>query len=253
MPQISGVIITLNEEKHIGQCLESLQGIADEIVVVDSFSTDKTEEICNGYGVRFIKHKFEGYFEQKNYAVSQAKFRHVLSLDADEALSDELRKSIMEVKNNFDHDGYLFSRHDNYCGRWLRHSRHNPNRYLRLFDSDKGHWEGPNPHDRFVLAEGSRKKRLKGVLLHWNYESFEDHLNKMNRFSTISAEELFKKGAKASTCKALIHMGWGMFRTYILAGGFLDGYLGLVNSYIRAHASFMKYAKLRKMNSDAKR
>src|SRR4051812_6627636 len=106
MPQISAVIITFNEEKNIGRCLDSLIGIADDMVVVDSFSTDKTEEICRLKGARFVQHKFDGHIEQKNWAITQAKFPYVLSLDADEALSEELQKSILAIKNNWTKDGY---------------------------------------------------------------------------------------------------------------------------------------------------
>jgi glycosyltransferase involved in cell wall biosynthesis len=249
MPQISAVIITLNEEKYIGRCLDSLKGVADEIIVVDSYSSDATAAICERSGVRFIRHQFAGYVEQKNYALTQAKYSHILSVDADEALSDELRDSILRVKEDFSCDGYMMSRHDNYCGRWLKHSRHNPGRHMRLFLRGKGTWKGPNPHDRFVLEPGSRKKRLKGVLLHWNYETKEEHLEKMKSFSSISAAELFKSGRRAGMFTALFHMCWSFFRTYFLGAGFLDGYLGYVNSSIRAQASFSKYHKLRILNT----
>ena len=166
MSKISAVIITFNEEAYIGNCLESLKDLADEIVVVDSFSTDATEEICRKYNVRFISHAFEGYVEQKNYAVSQAKYRHVLSLDADEALSEELKKSILEIKDNMVYDGYYVNRHNNYCGKWMIQSPFIPDRHMRLFDSSKGRWKGINPHDKFRLDPGTKSKKLKGLLLH---------------------------------------------------------------------------------------
>ena len=128
MVKISAVIIAYNEEDFIERCLESLEGIADEIVIVDSLSTDSTPEKCKKYNVRFVQHAFEGYAEQKNYATSLASYPHVLSLDADEALSEELKKSILEVKENFKYDGYLFNRRNNYCGKWMKHSRLYPDR-----------------------------------------------------------------------------------------------------------------------------
>src|SRR4030042_3824856 len=121
MSKISAVIISFNEELNIGKCLASLEGIADEILVVDSFSADSTEKICRRFNVRFIKHAFEGYFEQKNYALSLAAYPHVLSLDADEELSDELKGSILKIKDNFKYDGYVFNRLNNYCGEWIKH------------------------------------------------------------------------------------------------------------------------------------
>ena len=134
------IIITLNEERNIGRCLESVNDIADEIVVVDSYSTDDTEKICKLYGVKFIQHRFDGHIEQKNWAINQAKYPHILSLDADEVLSPRLKASIKAVKENWEFDGYYFNRMTNYCGKWIRHSSWYPSRKLRLWDSRKGEW-----------------------------------------------------------------------------------------------------------------
>ena len=161
MPKISAVIITFNEEKYIEKCISSLEEIADEIIVVDSFSTDRTEDICGKFNVRFSKHKFDGYVEQKNYAMSLASYPYILSLDADEALSDELKKSILGIKDNLKYDGYIFNRLNNYCGKWIKHSRWYPDKHLRLFNSAKGKWTGPNPHDKFKLDPGSKVTRIK--------------------------------------------------------------------------------------------
>ncbi|MBG0860497.1 MAG: glycosyltransferase family 2 protein [Bacteroidales bacterium] len=253
MPEISAVIITFNEELLIERCLTSLQGIADEVVVVDSNSTDSTEEICRRYNVKFIKHAFEGYVEQKNYATSLAVWPHVLAIDADEALSDELKESILRIKKNFEFDGYVFNRLNNYCGKWLKHSRGYPDKHLRLFDSTKGKWVGPNPHDKFRLNPGCRTRRLKGDLLHWSHKSIEEHADKVNRFSTISANEYFKAGQKAGPFTGLFHMSWSLFRSYILCAGFLDGYLGFISCSISAWGSFLKYSKLRWLSIEAKK
>ncbi|MEK6565704.1 MAG: glycosyltransferase family 2 protein, partial [Bacteroidota bacterium] len=135
MTRLSVVIITHNEEQNIARCLESIRGVADEIVVVDSFSTDKTRAICQKHGARFIRHKFEGHIEQKNFAMRQAKSPYILSLDADEALSPELRQSILDVKNNWASDGYRINRLTNYCGAWIRHCGWYPDTKLRLLDA----------------------------------------------------------------------------------------------------------------------
>jgi glycosyltransferase involved in cell wall biosynthesis len=252
MQKISAVIITLNEAQFIGQCLKSLEDVADEIIVVDSFSTDTTEEICNNYKTRFIRHAFESYVDQKNYALSMATYPYVLSLDADEALSDELKKSILAVRDNPGSDGYRFNRRNNYCGKWINHSRWYPDRQLRLFNKSKGKWVGPNPHDRFMPDPGSRITLLKGDLQHWNYSSFSDHIDKINRFSTISANEYFKAGKKAGPCAASVHCFWSFFRSYILRAGFLDGYIGFAGSSITAWGSFLKYSKLRMLIMNSK-
>jgi glycosyltransferase involved in cell wall biosynthesis len=251
MPSISAVIITFNEQEHIGNCINSLQNVADEIVVVDSFSTDSTETICSKFNVRFVKHPFEGYFEQKNYALSLARYPIVLSLDGDEALSDELKRSLLEVKNNWIYEGYRFNRRHNYCGKWLRFSRWYPDRQLRLFETGKGRWVGPNPHDKVEMDRGTRIKWIKGDLLHWNYSSYEDHIEKINRFSTIAAREYFRAGKRAGSLTAPVHGAWCFFRSYILNAGFLDGYAGYICCSVTAYASFLKYAKLRRLISDS--
>lgn len=252
MPKISAVIIAFNEEQYIEKCLASLEGIADEIVVVDSFSTDHTEDICGKFNVRFNKHEFEGYVEQKNYALSLAAFPYVLSLDADEALSDELKKSILKIKDNFIYDGYILNRLNNYCGKWIKHSRCYPDKHLRLFNPTKGKWIGPNPHDMFKMNPGSKVTRLKGDIYHWYSASIEEHWDKVNLFSTISANEYFKAGRKSGPLTAHMHMVWSFFRSYILNAGFLDGYLGYTGCSITAMSSFLKYSKLRRLNSQSK-
>ena len=157
MTPISVVIITFNEEKNIGRCLESVKNIADEIVVLDSFSTDKTEEICLQHGASFFQHPFDGHIEQKNRAITYATYPHILSLDADEVLSPELEQSIKAVKENWQADGYYFNRLTNYCGKWIRHCGWYPDRKLRLWDSRKGKWGGVNPHDKYMLEPNAKQ------------------------------------------------------------------------------------------------
>lgn len=252
MKKISAVIIAYNEEEHIGKCLASLGGITDEIIVVDSFSTDSTKEICNEFNVRFFEHPFEGYVEQKNYAASLAGNDYVLSLDADEELSVELKKSILKIKDNPEYDGYKFNRLTNYCGKWIRHSGWYPDPHIRLFNRSKGKWTGINPHDKFRMDPGSKVKKLNGDLYHWYCSTFEEHIEKVNRFSTIMANEYFKKGIKTGLFTAVIHSWWRFIRTYIWGAGFLDGFIGHAACSISAHSSFLKYVKLRKMYADAK-
>lgn len=253
MAKISAVIIAFNEEEHIGKCLSSLSGLTDEIIIVDSFSTDSTKEICNKFNVTFIEHPFEGYVEQKNYALSLVRNKYVLSLDADEELSRELRDSILKIRDDFQYDGYKFNRLTNYCGKWIKHSGWYPDRHVRLFDVTKGKWTGTNPHDKFRMDPGSRVKRAKGDLYHWYCASFEEHIEKINRFSTIMANEYFKRGKKTGLFNAELHRWWRFFRTYYIGAGFLDGFRGHAACSISAYASYLKYAKLRMLNSESKR
>ncbi len=247
MNEISAVIITYNEERNIGRCLESLQGVADEIVVVDSFSTDKTEKICQGYGVRFIRHPFDGYMEQKNWAAAQAAYDRVLSLDADEALSEELKSSILSVKNNWQHEGYYFNRLTNYCGQWIRHLGWYPDRKLRLWDRRRGSWEGKGLHEIFLLHAGYKAGFLKGDILHYSYYSIRGHIEQVNKFTDIGADTAFKNGKEAPLGIIIFNPLWKFFRDYIIKLGFLDGYYGLVISVISAQATFLKYVKLREL------
>jgi len=248
MTQLSVVIITLNEEHNIARCLASVKGIADDLLVVDSFSTDKTIEIAEANGARVIKHKFEGYIEQKNWALSQANYPFVLSLDADEALSEQLRFLIMEVKNNKQYDGYTMNRFTNYCGKWVRHCGWYPDTKLRLFDKTISKWGGVNPHDKLEMKESAKVFHLKGDILHYSYYTLADHINQVNKFTEISANALFKMGKKASLLKIKFGPFIKFMKDYFLKLGFLDGYTGFVISRISAHAAFLKYAKLRQLN-----
>lgn len=252
MEKISVVIITFNEARNIARCLDSVRDIADDIVVVDSFSTDQTKEICKLKGVRFIEHAFAGHIEQKNWAISQAKYPFVLSLDADEALDATLRESIREAKKNPLFDGYYINRLTNYCGKWIKHCGWYPDKKLRLWNSNKGKWDGTNPHDRFVMDKTAKTGFLKGDILHYSYYTLNDHLKQINYFSDINALEAFKKGKKAGILKIIFSPIIKFKRDYFLKLGFLDGYHGFIISAVSAFASFMKYAKLRELHKNSK-
>ncbi len=247
MVKISAVIITLNEEKNIERCIRSLQNVADEIVVVDSFSSDGTESVCRKHGVRFILHKFEGYRNQKNFAISQATYDYILSLDADEALSVELEREINRIKENWTHDGYKITRLNNYCGKWIYHTDWYPEKRIRLFDRRKGVWAGANIHEIVKMQPEARVKELNGHLLHWRYSNYEEHLSELNKYSTISAHEYYKKGIKAGYLKIFFHSFWRFFHSYFIRTGFMSGFNGLLISFLLSKHCFVKYAKLRKL------
>jgi glycosyltransferase involved in cell wall biosynthesis len=249
---LSVVIITYNEEKNIGRCLDSVVDFADEIVIVDSFSKDKTKEICSKYNVKFVEHKFEGHIEQKNYAISQASSPFILSLDADEVVSGELKKSILAAKKNWDADGYCFNRLTNYCGKWIKHTGWYPDKKLRLWDSRKGRWTGQNPHDKYVMQDNAVVKHLKGDLLHYSISTIDQHIVTVNKFSSIAAETKFIKGTKSNLFKIMVYPFWKFIRHFIIHGGFLDGHYGFVISVISSHATFLRYVKLRELNKKKK-
>ena len=253
MQKISAVIIAFNEEVYIEQCIRSVAEVADEIVVVDSFSADRTREICLSLGVRFIEHQFEGYRDQKNFALTQASFDYVLSLDADEALSPPLEKSILLAKKDLKYDGYKFNRLNNYCGRWIYHTNLSPECKIRLFNRNKAQWGGFNIHETITLDNPKSVKFLEGSLLHWLYDSYEESINKMNTYTTIQANEYFSKGYKSSSIRLLISPAWRFFHSYFLKAGFLDGYDGYVISKLLSTTCFLKYVKLRKLHIEARK
>lgn len=246
MPQISVVIITYNEEKNIARCLESVASVADEIVVLDSFSKDRTKEICASYGVKFYEHAFDGHIQQKNRAITYATYPYILSLDADEALDDVLKKSILDAKANWTHDGYYMNRLTNYCGHWVRHCNWYPDTKLRLWDSRKGAWTGINPHDKYELKEGDKNtKHLKGDILHYSYYSVEDHYKQVEYFTNIASKAFVEAGKKAPLYKLLLNPLAKFIDHYILHLGFLDGKAGYLISKISAYATYLKYKKIR--------
>lgn len=247
--KLSVVIITFNEERNIARCVRSVQEVADEVVIVDSYSTDRTEELCRALGARFIQHPFDGHIEQKNWAVTQAKYPYVLSLDADEALSEPLKASILAAKQETQPaDGYTMNRLTNYCGSWIRHCGWYPDRKLRLWDSRKGSWQGENPHDRYEMEAGSRIAHLKGDLLHYSYYSVAEHITQMQKFTDISARAKFRRGKQVSVPLIALRVVFTFVKKYIFKLGFLDGYHGFVISVLSVYTTFLKDIKLRELH-----
>jgi glycosyltransferase involved in cell wall biosynthesis len=246
--QISAVIITYNEEKKIRQCIESLLPVADEIVVVDSYSTDKTVEICLQSGARVIQHPFKNYIEQKNFALDCIRFPWALSLDADEVLSKTLQQSILDVKLSPAADGYTMNRLTRYCNRWIKHAGWYPDRKLRLFLREKAHWTGINPHDKIEMQKGSTIAHLKGDLLHYSFDSHEEYLKQQKRFAAIAAAHLFERGKKISMAGVYGKTAFRFVRDYFLKTGFLEGKAGLKICLASAGGVFEKYKLLFDLN-----
>ena len=245
MIKLSVVIITFNEEKNIARCIASVKKIADDIVVVDSFSTDGTQEICLELGVRFVSHAFEGHIQQKNWAITQALYPHILSVDADEALDETLQQSIAAAKQNWQHDGYYMNRLTNYCGHWVKHCGWYPDKKLRLWDSRKGEWRGTNPHDKYELFAGDKEAGyLSGDILHYSFYTIESHIKQIDYFTDISSKALFQKNYKPSFIKLYISPTAKFIESYFLKLGFLDGKYGYIICKNSAWATKLKYRKL---------
>jgi glycosyltransferase involved in cell wall biosynthesis len=249
MVKISVTIITFNEAKNIARCINSVKELADEILVVDSYSTDDTKSICQNLGVKFLENTFAGHIEQKNFALKEAKFDHVLSLDADECLDDLLKQNILKAKNNWSGEGYYFNRLTNYCGQWIRHCGWYPDRKLRLLDRRKGKWGGSNPHDIIQMKEESQTSFLAGDILHYSYDTISSHITQTNSFTTIAAKEAFGRGKRSSTFKPALRGVLKFARDYFFKRGFLDGRYGLIICSINGLSAFLKYAKIKELQN----
>jgi glycosyltransferase involved in cell wall biosynthesis len=247
MPKLSVVIITFNEDRNIRRCLESLINIADDIVVVDSFSTDKTAEICKEFGVNFISHKWEGYSGSKNFGNSNAMFDWILSLDADESLSEELKSSIIKAKEKQKTEFYSINRLTNYCGKWIKHSGWYPDNKLRIFDRTKAKWTGLI-HETIDYDKNIKINFLKGDLYHYSYYTIYEHLDRLNKFSDIASKEMHEQGKRCSVLKLIFKTKFKFLQIYFLKLGFLDGFYGLVISLFSTFYVFIKLSKLRELN-----
>ena len=191
MSKISAAIITFNEEKNIERCIDSLKNVVDEIVIIDSGSTDQTVEIATRLKAIVILNPFEGHIQQKNFAITRTQFDWVISLDADEALSEELRASILAVKENLKGGGYIFSRLTNYCGKWIKHCGWYPDIKVRLFNKSITSWEGV-VHEKLVYTKSISTELIIGDLNHYSYYTEQEHLDRLKKYAQLSAEEKFK-------------------------------------------------------------
>lgn len=246
MYKLTAAIITYNEEKNIKRCLDSIVKVADEILVIDSFSTDNTEQICEEYeNLKFIKNPFEGHIQQKNFALKNASHRYVLSLDADECLTDELQLKILELKKDFKYSAYSFNRITRYVNKWIKHCGWYPDKKIRLIDTNHAKWGGDNPHDHIILTSDAKLKHINSDILHYSYHSISEHLAQTNKFTTIAAHVAFKNGKRSSNFKIVTRPLFKFFRDYILEKGFLDGKYGFIICYINSVYALLKYAKLK--------
>lgn len=248
--KLSVVIITFNEERNIERCLLSVQELADEILVVDSYSKDKTLAICEKYQAKVIQNPFEGHIQQKNFAMEQASNDWILSLDADEALSEELALAIKQVKSaeKSQVNLYEMNRLTNYCGSWVKHCGWYPDTKVRLVNRKFAKWGGVNPHDKLEGSKQEKVEFLKGDILHYSYYTKEDHLKQIEYFSKIAAGELVKQGKNVGQFTVYLKMAAQFFKSFVLKRGFLDGKTGWQISKLSAFATYRKYSLLRTLN-----
>ena len=245
MIQISGLVITYNEEHNIARCLKSMQSVCDEIIVIDSGSTDSTCEIAVSFAAKVFTNPFPGHIEQKNHAIEKANFDYVLSLDADEELEEQLIKQIIEFKKNPNVDGVMFNRVTRYVDQWIYHCDWYPDTKLRLWNKNKGKWGGVNPHDIVEMQPDSKIQKLKGDLRHYSYNSISEHIIQTNKFTTIAAHAAYKNGVRSNLFKIVTRPFLKFLKDYFLRLGFLDGKYGFVICYINSLSALLKYAKIK--------
>lgn len=220
---ISAVIITLNEARNIERCLQSLQGVADELLVLDSGSTDGTVDKALQLGATVINTPWEGYAATKNKGHEQALHRYILSLDADEALSDTLRNSILVVKSQLQ-GAYAFNRLNNYCGTWVKHGGFYPDRKIRLFPRERARWVGDHVHETLEIDAALPILHLAGDLLHYSYYELSEHEERLEKYARLAADTL--RGRSDLAIKQYLSPAWRFVQSFLLKGGFLDGKAG---------------------------
>lgn len=248
MTKLSVAIITFNEEKNIYDCIQSIHDLADEVIVLDSFSTDRTKEIaCSFPKVRFYTHPFYGHVEQKNKALEYCKNDWVLSLDADERADSELRDAIIRWKETYSKEncpfhGYKIARLTWHMGRFIRHSGWYPKRRYRLFHKSYATWVGENPHDEIAIR--GKGTVLPGNIIHFSFTDYTAQIDTVNRFSSIVSYTRYKKGSKFNWFLCIVKPIFKFWEVYLFRLGFLDGFPGFAIACATSFSTYLKYAKI---------
>ncbi len=241
--KLSAIIITFNEARHIARCINSLRGVADEIIVLDAFSTDRTPEICKEMGVKLIQRGWEGFSAAKNYANSLAEGSYILSIDADECLSAALQDSIARIKPTLQ-NAYRVKRRNLFCGKWVRYGGWYPDIKIRIFPKEGSLWIG-EVHEKLEISGPS--VMLTGDLIHYAFESRIQFFQKIEKYATLAAASLFKRGKKYNIALILFSPIFRFIKMYCFQLGFLDGATGFFIAKATAKGVFLRYKKLREL------
>ena len=244
MQALSVVIITFNEEKNIGRCMDSVKEVADEIIILDSYSTDNTLDIVKTKGAVIHQQKFKGYGQQKNDALNLCSHDLILSLDADEALDNVLIQEILQEKKNPTHDAYMMNRCTNYCGHFIRHGSWYPDKKIRLFNKKIAKWSNEVIHEKIEMLSNTKIKQLKGDILHYSFNSISEHVAQNNKFSSLSADSMFSVGRRSNLFKLIVNPTWAFLLSYLVRLGFIDGLYGFIVAVNICHLTFLKHSKL---------
>lgn len=248
--KITSTIITFNEERNIGRCIDALSPISDEIVVLDSFSTDRTIEICKRKNVRIEQREWKGYSNAKNHLNQLATHEYIFSVDADEAPDEVLQNSILFIKKKGLTGVYEVNRLTNYCGKWIKHSGWYPDVKTRIFPKSISQWEGAYVHEELVVEGSPVAKNLEGHLLHYSYYSQKDHRQRADKYSELTALKLYTKGKHVGPLKPYISAIGRFVAMFLIKKGFLDGKSGFTIARISALSNIYKYKELRRLQHE---
>jgi glycosyltransferase involved in cell wall biosynthesis len=248
--KLSVVIITFNEERNVERAIKSVQNIADEIIVVDSFSTDATKSICEKFKVNFHQRKWTGYSDQKNFANNLAVNDYIFSLDADEAVDSAMELDILKYKKEGFNGLYITNRLVNYCGKWIKHSTWYPDKKVRIFEKSRAIWEGEFVHEELTFQANLPEIELKGHLEHYTYYNFVEHRERADKYSYLTAKKMHKRGKKAGVLKPYLSATARFVSMFLIHLGFLDGFMGFKIAQISAQSNVVKYKELRRLNNE---
>lgn len=244
MEKLSTVIMTFNESAHIGRCIESVLPFSDEVLVVDSFSTDDTVKIAKMLNATVLQNKFEGYIEQRKFCIEKATYPLVFVIDADEAVSEELKIEIFITKKNQKSNGYLINRLNSIGNIWIHYGGWHPDWKLRLFFRDKIKVVGEQPHDKIILNDKTKPQKLKGNLLHYSDANLTERNETVNKHSTSAAQHLFNQGKRTNVFRIILKPLYRFVLEYFFKLGFMDGLIGYFVAKSNAQYVFLREMKL---------
>ena len=249
MEKLSTVIMTFNESAHIGRCIESVLPFSDEVLVVDSFSTDNTVQIAKELGAKVFQNKFDGYIEQRKVCIKKATYPFVFVIDADEAVNDELKFQILKTKESPKSNAYLINRLNSIGDIWVHYGGWHPDWKLRLFFKDKIEVVGEQPHDKIILSDKTKPQKLKGDLLHFSDANMAERNETVNKHSTSAAQHLFKQGKKSNAFRIVFKPLYRFILEYFFKLGFMDGFIGYFVAKSNAQYVFLREMKLWELNN----
>jgi glycosyltransferase involved in cell wall biosynthesis len=250
MPTITAAIITFNEERNIQRCIDSLINCVDQILVLDSFSTDNTVNLCIENNVQVIQHKWLGYSKAKNYLNTHIKTELIFSIDADEELTEQLQNEISQIRKIGPIAFYSINRITNYCGAWIRHSGWFPDVKVRISPRELTMWDGEIVHEELLLPKDTKCINLNGLLAHYSYYSQKEHQTRADQYSRLTAIKYMERGQNASFLKPYISGAMRFLKMYFWQKGFLDGKSGWAIAKISAKSNIYKYKELRRLISE---